>query len=137
MESYGNGLFLLSVTNPLNFLLSLSIKYLYFISVHNAINPPLLNPPPFDFVDLKIWIGQLSKTVDMAMCLSSLSVKNLKILFFFSKFSLVILVYMLFFRSFFHSPPQAPIFGSILVSRKNPLNPPPFQTQKMCRRGGD
>ena len=47
-------------------------------SVHNAINPP-----PFDFVDLKIWIGQLSKTVDMAMCLSSVSVKNLKIPLFF------------------------------------------------------
>jgi len=46
---------------------------------------PPFSIPPFDFVDLKIWIGQLSKTVDMAMCLSSLSVKNLKILFFFEQ----------------------------------------------------
>ena len=51
-------------------------------------------------------------------------------------FALVILVYMLIFRSFFHSPPQAPIFGEILVEREKILSIPPFQTQKMCRRGG-
>ena len=56
---------------------------------------------------------QLSKTVDVAMFLNSLRVKNFN--FFFFKFSLVILVYIL--------------------SRKNPLNPP-LSNSKNVQKGG-
>ena len=43
---------------------------------------------------------------------------------------------MLFMELFFHSPPQAPSFGSILVSREKILSTPPLPNAKNVQKGG-